>query len=106
MLDLRLLALRRAFTSAPRLLLVLGRDDTPTPFEQLRFDEGGEGRAHRDRPRPQRGAGSHRELGGQRRPIRHGDIADGNPGAGVHLRHSVAEIRVLPLDRYGHHLPR
>jgi len=37
-IDLRRLALRRAFSSTPRLLLVLRRDETPTPFEEMRYD--------------------------------------------------------------------
>ena len=37
-LDLRRLALRRAFDVAPRLLLVLGRDDEPTKQEAANFD--------------------------------------------------------------------
>ena len=36
--DLRRLALRRAFAAAPKLVLVLGRDEIATPFERLRFD--------------------------------------------------------------------
>jgi hypothetical protein len=37
-IDLRRLALRRVFSSTPRLLLVLGRDETPTAFEWKYFD--------------------------------------------------------------------
>jgi hypothetical protein len=37
-LQLRRLALRRAFSSAPRLLLVLGRDEAPTDEERQFFD--------------------------------------------------------------------
>jgi hypothetical protein len=37
-LDLRRLALRRALSPNPRLVLVLGRDEVPTPFERARFD--------------------------------------------------------------------
>ncbi len=36
--DLRRLALRRVFSPAPKLVLVLGRDDVATPFERARFD--------------------------------------------------------------------
>jgi hypothetical protein len=37
-IDLRRLALRRVFSSTPRLLLVLGREETPTAFEWKYFD--------------------------------------------------------------------
>jgi hypothetical protein len=37
-LDLRRLALRRVFSSTPKLVLVLGRDQVATPFERMRFD--------------------------------------------------------------------
>jgi hypothetical protein len=37
-LDLRRLALRRVFSSSPKLVLVLGRDQLATPFERARFD--------------------------------------------------------------------
>jgi hypothetical protein len=36
--DLRVLALRRAFSPIPKLVLVLGRDDAPTASEYRRFD--------------------------------------------------------------------
>jgi hypothetical protein len=37
-IDLRRLALRRSVSSTPRMLLVLGRDQEPTPFERMYFD--------------------------------------------------------------------
>jgi hypothetical protein len=37
-IDLRRLALRRAFSATPRLMLVLGRDEAPTAFEWKSFD--------------------------------------------------------------------
>ena len=37
-LDLRRLALRRVFTSSPKLVLVLNRDQIVTPFERMRYD--------------------------------------------------------------------
>src|ERR1039457_4729879 len=39
------------------------------------------------------------EVGGQRCPVRHTDVADGNPRACVHLRRT-AESGVLPYDRH------
>jgi hypothetical protein len=38
LLDLRRLALRRVFATSPKLVLVLGRDEIPTPFERARYD--------------------------------------------------------------------
>jgi hypothetical protein len=37
-LDLRRIALRRAVSPSPRMLLVLGRDEEPTAFERSYFD--------------------------------------------------------------------
>jgi hypothetical protein len=37
-LDLRRIALRRALSPSPRMLLVLGRDEEPTAFERSYFD--------------------------------------------------------------------
>jgi hypothetical protein len=51
------------------------------------------------------GAGGNRELGGERHPVRHNDIADGDPGADIHLRHSAAESRILSHDHHERHLP-
>jgi hypothetical protein len=37
-IELRRLALRRVFSSTPRLILVLGREEVPTAFERKNFD--------------------------------------------------------------------
>jgi hypothetical protein len=36
--DLRRLALRRVFRATPKVVLVLRRDEIPTPFERMRYD--------------------------------------------------------------------
>jgi hypothetical protein len=36
--DLRRLALRRVFRATPKVVLVLRRDEAPTPFERMRYD--------------------------------------------------------------------
>jgi hypothetical protein len=59
-----------------------------------------------NRSRTLRGTRRHRELRSHRGSVRHVDIADGNPGSGIHLRHAIREIRPLPQNRHGDRLPR